>query len=282
MADISRRTLLAGLTVPLFVRPSMSQAAVTLEQLKGDGVIRVGLVNQPPYSALNPDGTIGGFVPTLVQRIFEKLGVPKIEPFVAAYGELIPGLQAGRWQMIAAAFRLTRERCAQVAFADPVTFDGGAIAYVAGRIPTVPKTIADLSGIEGNIGVLQGTYIIKLATDLGIPEDRFSQFPSNPAIIDGLVTGRIVAAISTNAALRQLQAQRGGYEIVYPLPEDPPVGSAPAFAQGDTELHAAFQQELRAMRDSGELGTLASQFGFDPPPPHLDGISADAACAALN
>jgi len=278
---ISRRAVLAGLSLPLLVRPSFAQSAVTLDQLKSAGVIRVGLVNQPPYSGLNPDGTIGGFVPTLVQQIMAKLGVPNIEPYVATYGELIPGLQAGRWQMIAAAFRLTKERCAQVAFTDPVTFDGGAIGYVAADTPTVPKTIKELAAGDAMIGVLQGSYLIKLAIDQGIPENRLSQFPNNPAIIDGLTTGRVAAAISTNAALRQLQTQRGGFDIVYPLSEDPPVGSAPAFSSGDTELHAAFQTELRALHKSGELTAMAQKFGFDPPPADLDGITADAACGAL-
>ena len=278
---ITRRMVVAGLSLPLLVRPSFAQSAVTLDQLKRAGVVRVGLVNQPPYSGLNPDGTIGGFVPTLVQKIMEKLGVPKIEPYVATYGELIPGLQAGRWQMIAAAFRLTKERCAQVAFTDPVTFDGGAIAYVASKTPTPPKSIKELAAGDAMIGVLQGSYLIKLATEQGVPQSRISQFPNNPAIIDGLTAGRVAAAISTNASLRQLQTQRGGFDIVYPLQEDPPVGSAPAFALGDTELHAAFQTELRALQKSGELVAMAKEFGFDPPPAHLDGITAEKACAAL-
>lgn len=278
---ITRRTMLAGLSLPLLIKPGFAQSAVTLDLLKSAGVVRVGLVNQPPYSGLNPDGTIGGFVPTLTQKIMEKLGVPKIEPFVATYGELIPGLQAGRWQMIAAAFRLTKERCGQVAFTDPVTFDGGAIAYVAASTPTPPKSIKELASGDAMIGVLQGSYLVKLATDLGIPASRLSQFPNNPAIIDGLTTGRVATAISTNAAFRQLLAQRGGFDIVYPLSEDPPVGSAPAFALGDSELHAAFQAELRAMYKTGEVVAMAKQFGFDPPPPALDGISAEKACAAL-
>lgn len=279
--NLNRRVVLVGLAMPFIMRPAVAQAPVTLDQLKQAGVVKVGLVNQPPYSALNPDGTIGGFVPTLVQKIMVTLGIERVEPYVATYGELIPGLQAGRWQMISAAFRLTPERCSQVLFTDPVTFDGGAIAYVADRVSKVPTSIADLVTGEGSIGVLQGSYLVKLVSELGIPESRISQFPSNPAIVEGLQVGRVAAAISTNAALTQLKAQRGGYEIVYPLQKDPPVGSAPAFSRADTELHAAFQRELRALRESGELLTMAEQFGFGAPPENLAGISAEDACARL-
>jgi polar amino acid transport system substrate-binding protein len=277
---ISRRIVLAGLSLPFVIRPSFAQTAVTLDQLKSTGSMRVGLVNEPPYSSLNPDGTIGGFVPTLVQQIMEKLGVPKLEPYVATYGELIPGLQAGRWEMIAAAFRITKARCAQVAFTDPVTFDGGAITYVAANMQNAPKSMKDLASGDAMIGALQGTYLLKIATDQGIPESRISQFPNNSAMIDGLLAGRIAVALFTNASARELQKQRGGFEIVYPLQEDPPVGSAPAFAMGDTALHDAFQTELRAMHKSGELVAMAQKFGFEPPPANLESVTAEQVCAA--
>jgi polar amino acid transport system substrate-binding protein len=282
MAMINRRIVLAALVAPFLVQSASAQSPATLDQLKQAGAVKVGLVNQPPYSALNPDGTIGGFVPTLVQEIMSRLGVERIEPSVATYGELIPGLQAGRWQIIAASFRLTPERCSQVLFADPVTFDGGAIAYVAKDGEQAPTSITDLVDGDEPIGVLQGSYLVELVTGLGIAESRLSQFPSNPALIDGMQAGRVGTVISTNAALEQLREQRGGgYEIAYPLSEDPPVGSAPAFSTADVELHAAFQKELRAMREIGELQKMAEQFGFGAPPEELMGISAEDACARL-
>lgn len=279
--NLNRRVLLAGLAMPLIMRPAAAQAPVTLDQLKQAGVIKVGLVNQPPYSALNPDGTIGGFVPTLVQQIMAKLGVEKVEPYVATYGELIPGLQARRWQMIAAAFRLTKDRCGQVLFTDPVTFDGGAIAYLDKNFTKAPASYTDLGGVDGKVGVLQASYIIDLILKAGVAKDRIMEFPSNQTMVDGLEVGRVNAIVSTNSALQQLKKQRGSFSVAYPVPEDAPVGSAPAFSVEDTDLHAQFQTELRAMRESGALQTMASEFGFDPPPANLVGISAVDACARL-
>lgn len=286
-AGQSRRAVLKGLAVgalaaPIMTRYAFAQSGTTLETLRSAGVMRIGLANQPPYSGLNPDGTISGFVPTLVERVMASLGVPKVEPYVATYGELIPGLQAGRWDMIAASFRLTDERCQQVLFTDPVTFDGGAYAYVPAEVSDPPADLTALVATDLNLGVLQGSYLVKLLTDLGISESRISQFPNNPALIDGLLTGRVPIAVSTNASLRQLQRQRDqAFEVVYPLPEDPPVGSGPAFRRSDPELHAAFQTELRKLRESGELDALAAEFGFDPPPDELAGITAEEVCRRL-
>lgn len=288
MKAISRRgILLTAATLPALSAGSglvfaQGAASVSLDQLRKAGVVKVGIANQPPYSGMNPDGSLSGFVPTLLQAVFSKLGVPKVEGLVATYGELVPGLQAGRWQMIGASFRLSKERCAQVLFTDPVTFDGGAFAYVPKDLSSPPKSLAELGKSGAKSGMLQGSYLLKLGEDKGIDRGSISQFPSNPALIDALLAKRVPVAVSTFASLRELQKQRGGaFEIVYPVPDDPPVGSGPAFRREDTELHAAFQKELRAMRASGELARMAGQFGFETPA-DLMNLSGEEACARVS
>ncbi len=273
-----------GLGGGLLLPPSATaQDGDLLAQLRRAGVVKVGLANQPPYSGLNQDGTVSGFVPALVQRVMAGLGVPRIEGVVGTYGELVPGLMAGRWQMIAASFRLTRERCQAVLFSDPVTFDGGAIAHVAGSLPTVPRNLAEVAAARHTVGILQGSYLARLIQERGIDRSLISQFPSNPALIDGLLTRRVQVAVSTDASLRELRRQRDNrFDIVFPLADDPPVGSAPAFRRQDVALHAAFQQQLRTMRAAGEVDRLAAEFGFSPPPPDLAGITIDAACANVS
>jgi polar amino acid transport system substrate-binding protein len=259
-----------------------AQASGLLEELKTAGSIKVGLANQPPYSGLDPDGSVSGFVPTLIKEIMGRLGVPKVEGFVATYGELIPGLQAGRWHMIGASFRLTKERCSQVAFADPVTFDGGAIAYVPGEADRPDDSLAAVAKTGAQIGILQGSYLLNSAQSAGIDMAKIAQFPNNPSLIDGLLANRVPLVVSTNASLLGLKnARSDAFEIVYPLSDDPPTGSGPAFRPQDTDLHDAFQKELRAMRASGELDKMAAEFGFAPPPDFLADATAESVCASF-
>ena len=51
--------------------------------------------------------------------MFAKLGVKKVDAVLTEWGALIPGLKAGRFDVIAAGMYITPERCKQVAFADP-------------------------------------------------------------------------------------------------------------------------------------------------------------------
>jgi len=278
------RTISAAAAAAPFVgaAPAIAQSGGLLERLRRAGTIRIGIANQPPYSGMNPDGSVAGFVPVLVQTIMAKLGIAKVEPLVATYGQLVPGLQAGRWDMIGASFRINKERCTQVHFTDPVTFDGGAIAYVPGDMPNPARNLGDLARAGTKIGVLQGSYLVRLAESKGVVGANISQFPSNPALIDGLLAKRAQVVVSTNASLQQLRRMRnGGFEIIYPVPDDPPVGSGPAFRREDNDIYEAFQRELRAMRTSGDLEKLGVRFGFETPA-ELRGTTAEQACARVS
>src|SRR5439155_1566203 len=93
------------------------------------GVINIGLANDPPASIINPDGSVSGQGPVTVQKIMAKLGVPKVHGIVATFGELVPGLQAGRWDMIGGVISVTKARCAIVQYTDPSQFNGMEIAW---------------------------------------------------------------------------------------------------------------------------------------------------------
>lgn len=278
----TRRGVLVGALGSIAMRPGfvLAQASqASLEQLRKAGVVRLGIVNQPPYSGLNPDGTITGLAPTMVQVIMGRLGVPKLEGIAVPYGQLIPGLQAGRWDMIGAVLNITKERCQQVTYADPLTEDAGALGFIPAALPAPPKTIGEAGQKGLKVGILTGSYLLKKAQGLGVADGMISQFPDNPALIDGLAAKRIDLALSTYSALRVVRKARGGsFEITYPLADDPPQGGSPAFRPTDTELHENFQRELRAMKKSGEFEKICQQFDFEASP-HLLQLTAEQACA---
>jgi len=114
-------------------------AESTLARLQAAKKVRVGIANQPPYSALNPDGSITGAGPDITKAIMERLGITQIEGVTATYGELIPGMLADRWDFVSACLTITDARCKQIVFADPLVFDGTAIVYLKGSTSLAPK-----------------------------------------------------------------------------------------------------------------------------------------------
>lgn len=270
----SRRHVLTGFAAGTWIASSRNiwaQAAGPgrglLARLRAEKKVTVGLANQPPFSSLNPDGSLSGLAPTLAKLIMGRLGVPDVEGIVATYGELVPGMQAGRWDFIAAALAISKQRCAQVLFSDPVLFDGGSFVSLKGELADPPKLVTDLVAKKLVIGVLAGGAHARVAVEAGVDPANIRQFNSDVSTIDGLVAKRIQVAFGSNAGLSNVYKQRGlDVTVAFPIADDPENGSACAFRLADTDLHAAFQQELQAMKSSGEYLPIARQFGFDTPP----------------
>ena len=65
------------------------------------------------------------------------MGVKKIEGGLTTFGDLIPGLQDEQFDLIASAIYIKPERCALVAFGEPLYIQGDGIVVAAGN----PKSI---------------------------------------------------------------------------------------------------------------------------------------------
>jgi len=286
MRPVTRRQVLGaagGIAITSITSLAVAQTAPgqgLLARLQAAKKVRVGIANQPPYSALNPDGSITGAAPEITKVIMGRLGITEIEGLIGTYGELIPGMLAGRWDFVSAALTITAARCSQVLFADPLVFDGAAIVYLKGSTPTAPARIGDLAKRDVAVGVQAGGADFRATLAAGVPMANIRQFTDDPAILDGVVANRVQFAIMSVTPMSALIKQRDlDVSVVYPLPDDPARGASCAFRPGDTDLHAAYQKELRAMRASGEYLAIIRKYGFDTPP-ELINVTSEQACKA--
>src|SRR5258708_4844340 len=227
------RRVIAGLAGALVLRRlALAQAPGgqgLLARLQAAKKVRVGVANQPPFSALNPDGTLSGVAPTVSQMVLKRLGITEIEGYIGTYGELVPGMLAGRWDFISACLTVNQPRCEQVQYSDPITSDGRAIVTRKGE--KGPKRIPGLKDY-----------------------------------VDGLLAKRFQAQFGSHPGIADMIKKRGlenELDVIYPVEDDAISFAACAFRKDDTDLHAAFQRELRALKASGEFGTVVAAHGFD-------------------
>jgi polar amino acid transport system substrate-binding protein len=93
MRSVTRRQVLrtAGGVALALAGPALAQGGGEglLARLQAAKKGRVGIANQPPYSALNPDGSITGAAPEITKVIMDRLGITEIETLIGNYGELI-------------------------------------------------------------------------------------------------------------------------------------------------------------------------------------------------
>ncbi|MDX1523140.1 MAG: ectoine/hydroxyectoine ABC transporter substrate-binding protein EhuB, partial [Anaerolineae bacterium] len=191
----------------------------TLERIREEGVVRVGFANENPYAFAQPDGTLSGEAVEVARAIFQDMGIEEMEGVLTEFGSLIPGLQAGRFDVITAGMYVNPGRCEQILFADPEYKIGEALVVEAGN----PLGLNSYEDIAANPDVTVGTGAGYLEIDMmkavGVSEDQIVTFPDDPSGMAGLQAGQIDAWTGTRPTLLKLIEVTGdpNYELADPF-----------------------------------------------------------------
>ena len=108
------------------------------------GARKLGERVRDPYAALDENGNAEGVLVDIVQAAFGSLGVENVEPLVIDWGAMIPGIQAKRYDMIAAGLYINPKRCKAIAFSEPDVCGAAALLVKKGN-PDGLQSVADLA-----------------------------------------------------------------------------------------------------------------------------------------
>jgi polar amino acid transport system substrate-binding protein len=250
-----------------------------LDQLKSQGTITVGIAGEAPYGFLE-GGELTGMDPTVQTEIWSRVGIDNVESVQTGFDALIPGLNAGNFDVVAAGMFITGERCAQAQFSDPM--------YCAPEAYLVPEGNPDnLSDFESaadagiTVGVFSGAVSGPYLEAAGVESSNIVTVPDQQAGLLQLDQGRIDAFTLTSITLNWMIQQDPSlpYEVTTPFtPVDPKTGDkiygcgGAVFRQDDDDLVDAFNGQLHELITNEELTPLIEKFGFGPetlPPPDL-------------
>ncbi|MFF4789704.1 MULTISPECIES: ectoine/hydroxyectoine ABC transporter substrate-binding protein EhuB [unclassified Streptomyces] len=276
--NLSRRGFLTGtaavggmLTVPgLLAACSKTDSGdgkgSKLEQLKKQGYVKVAYANEAPYG-FEEGGQLKGEAPTLHREIFKALGVDELKPTFSEWDGLIPGLQAGKYDVISAGMAIIPERCQKALFSEPEFVSPTAMMVKKGN----PKNLTDLAAAKSAgaaIGVMSGAVEKGYVTAAGISESgiRTLQKPQDGA--DAVAQGRIDAFVLTGISLRWLARTNPKVEVtdsfvpvVGGVKQYSPGGAV--FRKGSEELRDAFNEQLKKITsDPGRYVQLVGEYGF--------------------
>ncbi|MFT4162285.1 MAG: ectoine/hydroxyectoine ABC transporter substrate-binding protein EhuB [Shinella sp.] len=266
---MSMRTLLtlaagaSALMAAIVATPAFADDA-KLEELKAQGFARVAIANEPPFTAVAADGKVSGAAPDVAREVFKRLGVADIVASISEYGAMIPGLQAGRHDVITAGLFMKPERCAAVAYSEPVLCDAEAFALKKGN-PLGLKSYKDIAdNPDAKIGAPGGGTEEKLALEAGVPRDRVIVVPDGQSGLKMLQDGRIDAYSLPVLSINDLVAKANdpGIEVVAPVEGAPVYCDGAAFRKGDEALRDAFDVELAKLKESGEFAKIIEPYGF--------------------
>ncbi len=256
-------------TTPPPAQPT-TQSETTFERIKREGFVRVGFANEKPFAYAQPDGTLAGEAPDIATAIFKNLGVNEVEGVLTEFGSLIPGLQAGRFDVITAGMYIKNQRCQQVLFAEPEYKIGSGLIVKAGN----PLNLHSYEDIAKNPKVKVGTGTGYLENDymaaVGVQKDQIVLFPDDPSGLAGMQAGQIDAYTATSMAVFTTVQNAKDPSLAVASPFTDPIingkstigYAGSAFRKEDKDLRDAFSAELQKMKASGQLLEILKKNGF--------------------
>jgi polar amino acid transport system substrate-binding protein len=239
----------------------------SLEELQERGFVRIAIANEPPWTEVKADGKVTGAAPEVALAVMQKLGVDEIVASISEYGAMIPGVQAGRFDMVAAGLFMRPQRCAAVIFSEPDLCDFEAFAVQEGN-PTGVTTFNEIAATDNvTIGAPGGGTEEKLALEAGVPRDRVIVVPDTQSGINMLQDGRIdVYALPYLSLADAIEKAGGGLELIGPIENTPIFCAGAAFPKDATALRDAYNVALAELKESGEFAAIIEPFGFKAEP----------------
>ncbi|WP_232819196.1 ectoine/hydroxyectoine ABC transporter substrate-binding protein EhuB [Homoserinimonas sp. OAct 916] len=253
-----------------------SSAGNTLERGKADGYLRVGIANEPPYTEVTASGEVHGAEPDVLRAVLKTMGIDDIQGVITPYDAMVPGLNADRWDVIAAGLFMKQSRCDAVAYSEPVIVSTESFGTPVGN----PKNITTIKDVLDNkdlkVAVLTGAFEQGILDSAGVPEGQMVLVKDSRSGMEAVTAKRADAFLLPTLSLRSLVEQDASIEVTAPIEDAPRTGSGAAFRKGDTELLAAYNEALAAFKKTPEFAAILTQWGFDPDV--VEGVTAAELC----
>ncbi|WP_417512226.1 transporter substrate-binding domain-containing protein [Microbacterium sp.] len=237
----------------------------TLEKAQEEGTITLAVASEQPYSWVE-DGEPTGATIAMHEQIFKNLGIDNIEIEEVAWDNLIPGLNAGRWDVISAGMSILPDRCAEAAFSDPEIMYTTTLAVPKGN----PKDLSDLDSVAAagdiKLAVQSGAIEDGYAKDLGITNtvQVDSASAGLEAVQAGLADAFALTAVSLNWMTEDMDDLETTEAFVQVIDGVEQIGAgATVFRPDDTALLEAYNEELAKITgDEQSYLDLVEPFGF--------------------
>lgn len=238
-----------------------------LEELQEKGKVTVGFANEKPY-AYEEDGELKGAAVEIAKEVFSNLGIDEVEGQLSDFSNLIPGLNAGKFDVVTAGMAITPDRCENVAFGEP------EIQYGEGLIVTTdnPENLYSYEDIANNpdikVAVMSGATEIDFLLREGVDDSQIMRVPDIPASFSAVESGRAHATTGTEMTIKMALESANSDKLEFvenfeqPDIEGVPSFGAAAFRTDNDELREAYNEELAKLKEEGKIAELIEPSGF--------------------
>lgn len=265
-----------------------SEGEDRVAELKESGTVNVGFANEPPYAYENSEtGEIEGAAIDIATAVFKEMGIENVEGHLTDWGELIPGVQAGQYDVITAGMAIQPDRCENALFAEPEMQYGEGLVVAAGN----PHDIHSYADIGENpdvkVALMEGTTQFEFLESEGVDSGQFMSVADIPGQLSAVQSGNADVTAATEATLRAAYESLGSDEVEIvddfeqPDIEGIPSFGAAAFNLEDEELRKAYNEALKTLKEDGTIDEILNNsegFTAENNRVKADGMTASELC----
>ncbi|CDQ40997.1 MULTISPECIES: ectoine/hydroxyectoine ABC transporter substrate-binding protein EhuB [Virgibacillus] len=239
-----------------------------LDELKEAGTVTIGFANEKPYAYEGEDGELKGAAVDIAAAVFKELGVENMDSKLADFGQLIPGLKAGQFDVITAGMAINPDRCENAAFGEPEMKYGEGLIVQKGN-PLNLKSYTDIAdNPDATVSVMAGATENEFLKSEGVSEDQITNADDIPATLSAVESGRADATTGTEMTIKMAYESLNSDKLEFvegfeqPDVEGVPSYGAAAFHLDNTELRDAYNEKLAELKEDGTVAELLEKNGF--------------------
>ena len=221
-----------------------------------------------PFAFPSLSGGLQGFCIDLFTEVAHRMHRP-ITIDNANYSGLIPALDAGRYDFLAAPTTVTKERAENLLFADGYTWTAFQFGIKKGSAP-----ITSLDDLKGKaITVNKGSAYDQWAAANG-PKYGFTTqaYDTQSDAVQAVLAGRAAANLAGNAVIKYAASKLPQFQPDFVLKETRAEWAAP-FRKDEVALRNQVQDTLSCMKQDGTVAKLSEKwFGVPPAADDLERV----------
>ena len=259
----SVKTIVAA-SFALGVSAAAAAAGPLMDRIEAGEPVRIGFANEIPFAYAGEDGGPAGFVNAITLGVLESMGHTKIEPVQTEWGGLIPGLNAGRFDIVTGGMNILASRCENMAFSEPIATIGDGFIVAPGN-PMGLQTYDDIKNAGATLVTGAGYSNIEAAKAAGVEESKIMIVPGPTEILAAVTAGRADAGTGTYFTMQQLaDSSDGKVDVPDPnaMAEDTYNWAGIGFRFDDQDFVDAFNAALADYIGSDEMMAAVAEYGY--------------------
>ncbi len=247
-----------------------------LQRAEASHQLKVAIGNEAPQAYMKADGTITGVEVEILRHVVKELGITDLQGEITPFESMIPGLQAKRWDVIAAGLNMKQSRCESALFSEPTIVSTESFAVKKGN----PKNLTSLKSIVDDpgvtVGTLPGSFEETSLEHAGVPKSQISLLQDIRSGFDALQAGRIDAYFSPTSGLKEIAKDTPAVEVTAPLPDALKAGSGVVFRKEDVAFRDEFNKRLAEYKATPAYGELLKKWGYNAA--DVKGVTTEQLC----